>query len=187
MTLLLRLVDEPVAEAIVAGRCPDGWRCAPDYPAEGDLVAAGMFLERCAAGVDPRPFGAFLVCREEHPGGVAGTEVGRVAEVTAGACVTTDLPPSGTIIGGIGFHGGVDDRGRVEIGYGIVASERRKGYATQALRLLIEHARVLGAVTLFAETEAANEPSQRVLTRVGFTCYGRDERAVLFELALGCQ
>jgi RimJ/RimL family protein N-acetyltransferase len=176
VTLLLRLMDEPVAEAIVAGRCPDGWACAPDYPAESDRVAAAMFLERCAAGVDPRPFGAFLVC-----------QVRQVGKVTQGAPVTTDSPPSELIIGGIGFHGGVDERGRVEIGYGIVASERRKGHATQALRLLIEHARQLGAVTLFAETEAGNEASQGVLTAVGFARYAQDERTVPFELALGCR
>lgn len=173
MTLLLRLIDEAAAEAIVAGRCPDGRRCAPDYPAEGDRVAAAMFLERCAAGVDPRPFGAFLICE--------------VTEITESACDTTDPHQAGVIIGGIGFHGGVDDRGRVEIGYGVVPSERRKGHATQALRQLVEHARGLGALTLFAESEAANEPSQRVLTRVGFSRYAQDERTVLFELALGCR
>ncbi len=170
MTLLLRPIDEPAAEAIVAGRCPDGWCCAPDYPAETDRVAAGMFLERCAAGADPRPYGAFLVCA-----------------VTEGACNTTDPSPSGRIIGGIGFHGGVDDRGRVEIGYGIVPSERGKGHATQALRLLVERAGKLGARTLFAETDPGNEASQRVLTRVGFIRYAEDERAVLFELPLGCR
>jgi RimJ/RimL family protein N-acetyltransferase len=30
-----------------------------------------------------------------------------------------------------------------------------------------------------------NEPSQRVLTRVGFSRYAEDERVMLFELALG--
>ena len=170
MTLLLRLIDEPAAEAIVAGRCPDGWRCAPDYPAEGDRVAAAMFLERCAADLDPRPFGVFLV-----------------GAVTEGAYVTTDPRQSAVIIGGIGFHGGVDERGRVEIGYGIVASQRGKGHATQALRQLVEHARDLGAVTLFAQTEASNEPSQAVLRRAGFTRFAQGDRAVRFELALGCR
>jgi len=168
VTLRLRPIDEPAAEAIVAGRCPDGWSCAPDYPAEGDRVAAGMFLERCAAGVDPRPYGAFLVC-----------------DVTESAYNTTDSRWSGRIIGGIGFHGATDDRGRVEIGYAIVPSERRKGHATQALQQLVEHARELGALTLLAETEAGNEPSQRVLTRVGFARYAQGEGAVLFELPLG--
>jgi RimJ/RimL family protein N-acetyltransferase len=170
VTLLLRLIDRPAAEAIVAGRCPDGWRCAPDYPAAGDRVAAGMFLERCAAGVDPRPFGVYLVC-----------------DVTERVHGTTDPQQPGVIIGGIGFHGGMDDRGRVEIGYSIVASERRKGHATQALRQFIEHARGLGAVTLFAETEPANEPSQAVLRRAGFSRYAQDGRTARFELALGCR
>ena len=88
MTLQLRPIDEAAAEAIVAGRCPDGFACAPDYPAEGDHVAAGMFLERCAADADPRPFGAFLVFWLPD------------------AFRTTELEPPELIVGGIGFHGG---------------------------------------------------------------------------------
>jgi RimJ/RimL family protein N-acetyltransferase len=164
----LRLIDEPAAEAIAAGGCPEGVRCPPDYPAEGDRVAAGMFLERCAAGVDPRPFGAFLVC------------------LAPDAYRTTDSSAAELVVGGIGFHGPPDENGRAEIGYGIVPSQRRNGYATQALRLLIEQARKLGAGTLIAETEPENEASRAALDRVGFARFGEDERAVWFELALGC-
>jgi RimJ/RimL family protein N-acetyltransferase len=162
VTLRLRLIDEPAAEAIVAGRCPPGWRCAPDYPAEGDRVAAGMFLERCRAGVDPRPFGAFLVT--VSPGPPPGPEV---------------------VIGGIGFHGGPDEQGRVEIGYGIAPSYRGKGHATEALRRLVVVAERLGATTLIAETEVINVPSQTILRRVGFTQYAQDAHTFFFERALG--
>jgi ribosomal-protein-alanine N-acetyltransferase len=79
----------------------------------------------------------------------------------------------------------VDDRGRVEIGYGIAPSQRRKGHATQALRQLVGLARELGAATLFAETEADNEPSQAVLTGAGFARYAQSGSTVPFELALG--
>jgi RimJ/RimL family protein N-acetyltransferase len=168
VTLQLRPIDEAAAEAIVAAGCPEGFACAPDYPAEGDHVAAGMFLERCAADADPRPFGAFLVC------------------LAPDACCTTDSEAPELIIGGIGFHGPPDANGRAEVGYGIVPSQRRNGYATQALRLLVEHARDLGAGALIAETEHQNEASRAVLTRVGFARFAEDDREAWFELALGC-
>ena len=70
--------------------CPAGFRCAPDYPAEGDRIAAGLFLERCAAGADPRPFGAYLVCSGQPP-----IDIGVAADPAL-------------VIGGIGFHGRSD-------------------------------------------------------------------------------
>jgi RimJ/RimL family protein N-acetyltransferase len=171
VTLELRLIDEPAAQAILSGRCPEGFACATDFPGEGDRVAAGMFLERCAAGVDPRPFGVFLVC-------LAAVGAYRTTD-------SADFAGLGLVVGGIGFHGDPDEEGRVEIGYGIVASQRRNGYATQALHRLVERARGLGAATLIAETERENEPSQGVLRKVGFVRFAEDERAVWFELALG--
>jgi RimJ/RimL family protein N-acetyltransferase len=148
----LRLVDEAAAEAIVAGQCPAGYRCAPDFPAEGDRIAARLFLERVAAGADPRPYGAFLVCLEED------------SRAPDPAPDLRDL-----LIGGIGFHGGVDERGRVEIGYAIVPSHQGAGYAKAALGLLIELATELGAQVLTAETEPGNLASQAVLRHLGFT------------------
>jgi RimJ/RimL family protein N-acetyltransferase len=170
VTLELRLLDESDAEAIVSGQCPEGFAAASDYPAQEDRVAAGLFLERLAAGVDPRPYGAFAVC--VVPGDEASKADPSVAEL---------------LVGGIGFHGPPDEQGRVEIGYGIVPSQRRKGLATQALRLLVEHAQGLGASTLSAETEVDNEGSQGVLTKVGFARFAEDERTAWFELALGSQ
>lgn len=166
MTVTLRLIDPAVAGAIVAGRCPDGFDCAPDYPAEGDRIAAGLFLERCGAGADPRPFGAFLVCAS-----------------AAGDPSRDDA----VVIGGIGFHGGADERGRVEIGYGIVPSRQGAGFATQALGQLIQHAIGLGVRALTAETDHGNAVSQSVLRHHGFTEVGADERTVFLELALGWQ
>ncbi len=167
MSLQLRPIDEPAAEAIFSGACPEGFACAPDYPAQDDRVAAGMFLERLAAGVDPRPFGPFVVCLNPD-------DIDR----------TTAPAGAGLIIGGIGFHGPPDETGRVEIGYAIVPSQRRRGYATQALRLLAERAQSLGAATLIAETEVDNDGSQGVLTKVGFVRYAQDDRTAWFERAL---
>ena len=162
MTLTLRLIDQPAAEAIVAGRCPAGYDGAPDYPAEGDRVAAGMFLERCSAGADPRPFGAFLVCT---------TEAADPSSASSGELL---------VIGGIGFHGGIDERGRVEIGYGIVPTRQGAGWATQALGQLIQRATGLGVRVLTAETDHANVASQSVLRHHGFAEVGADERRTIF-------
>ena len=165
--LTLRLMDEAAAQAIIAGRCPAGFCCAPDYPAEGDRVAAQMFLERCSAGVDPRPFGAFLIC------------------LRSDARQPAEGESDGLVIGGIGFHGGLDEHGAVEIGYGVVASAQGVGHATEALGQLISQARLLGVRSLTAETDPENAASQAVLAHHGFVNLGADERTLCFGLVLG--
>ena len=156
MSVELRLLDEPAAQAIIAGQCPADLKCAQDYPADGDRIAARLFLERVSAGVDPRPYGGFLVC----------------------------LQPYGLVIGGIGFHGEVDESGRVEIGYGIVPSQQGRGYATQALGLLIGTARSLGARVLIAETESGNTASRAVLDHHNFAPIGIEGGTLRFDLVL---
>jgi RimJ/RimL family protein N-acetyltransferase len=158
MTLTLALLDEPAARAIVSGDCPPGFSCAGDYPAESDHIAAGMFLERLSAGVDPRPFGAFLIA------------------------LTEPAPRPPFVIGGIGFHGGPDDHGRVEVGYGVVPSQQGRGYATRALGLLIECARELGAAKLIAEVDPTNTPSRRVLDRCHFVLTDADPMTYVHRL-----
>jgi RimJ/RimL family protein N-acetyltransferase len=149
--MMLRLLDEPAARAIVGGDCPPGFSCPDDFPAESDHVAAGMFLERLSADLDPRPFGGFLI-------------------------VLTEPAPRQTsvVIGGVGFHGGPDERGQVEIGYGVVPSQQGRGYATRALGLLIEHAVELGATRLIADVDPANVASRKVLARCRFASAADD-------------
>ncbi len=160
MTVTLRQLDEAAARAIMAGGCPPGLRCAPDYPATGDRIAAGMYIERCAAGADPGPFGAFLICVAAAP--------------------DADL----LVVGGIGFHGGPDERGRVEIGYAVVPSYEGRGLATQALAMLVARARELQVRVIVAEAETSNAASQAVLRSGGFGQVAANERAVHFELPL---
>jgi RimJ/RimL family protein N-acetyltransferase len=138
----LRPVDPATARQIVDGYCPDGYAAPEDYPGEGDRVAAQVFLEACAADVDPRPYGVFLICLPAEPRPL--------------------------VIGGIGFHGAPDEDGSVDVGYAVVPSHQGCGYASAALSLLILYARDLGAGRLRAETDGDNVASQRVLTRNGF-------------------
>lgn len=58
--------------------------------------------------------------------------------------------------------------GVVEIGYGLVQAARGRGYATEALAAL---ATLLGdrGLVVTAFTQEGNTPSERVLTRCGFT------------------
>ena len=77
------------------------------------------------------------------------------------------------VIGGAGFKGAPDEQGTVEIAYGIVPGYRRRGYATEAARGLIEFALSSGRVGLLcAHTLPEHNPSTRILTQCGFTFAG---------------
>lgn len=63
--------------------------------------------------------------------------------------------------------------GSVEIGYGIAASRRNRGYATLAVAQIVQQARRDREVQrLVAETSISNPPSMRVLEKNGFARIG---------------
>ena len=70
------------------------------------------------------------------------------------------------LVGFGGFKGPPVD-GEVEIGYSVAPSRRGRGYATQAARLMIERARAEGCTSVSAHTLAEDNPSTRLLRRVG--------------------
>lgn len=76
-------------------------------------------------------------------------------------------------IGTIGCKGWPDERGTVEVGYGLEPSRRGQGLATEALRCLLglldDEADVRRVV---AETNEDNLPSQAVLRKCGFETFG---------------
>jgi RimJ/RimL family protein N-acetyltransferase len=73
--------------------------------------------------------------------------------------------------------------GRVEIGYDLVVEARGNGYATEALRTLSAWALEQDAVdTVVAVVEESNVPSQKVVTRAGFTEVSRQEGRITYEL-----
>ncbi|SEH03371.1 Protein N-acetyltransferase, RimJ/RimL family [Nonomuraea solani] len=75
---------------------------------------------------------------------------------------------SGLTVGSIGLFWPPAD-GVVEIGYGIVASRRGRGYAPEATRALTGHALTApGVRTVCATVEPANPASIRVLEKAGF-------------------
>ncbi|WBO65522.1 GNAT family N-acetyltransferase [Streptomyces camelliae] len=111
-------------------------------PYEGTRDAAGMLVKAYEAGVHRPEFGVFALVRHED----------------------------GRAIGGIGFHGAPDEEGWVEVGYDLAEGARGQGYATEALRTLADWALARDDVRMvIATVEHANVPSQRVVSRAGFT------------------
>ena len=60
-----------------------------------------------------------------------------------------------------------------EIGYGVIPSERGKGYATEAVKILVDYLFLnKDIVRIQADASSDNLASQRVLEKVGFVCEG---------------
>lgn len=77
------------------------------------------------------------------------------------------------IVGMGGFKGPPDTAGVVEIGYGIVTSQQGRGYATQAVDLLVKEGFSKSEVrTVVACTIPSNSASWRVLEKNGFVREG---------------
>jgi len=45
---------------------------------------------------------------------------------------------SGSVVGDIGFKGPPDEAGRIEMGYSVIPDRRRRGYAKEAARALVD-------------------------------------------------
>jgi RimJ/RimL family protein N-acetyltransferase len=74
---------------------------------------------------------------------------------------------AGEVVGFGGFTGRPEG-GSVEIGYSVAPERRGRGHATAAVRAWVERARAAGLQQVVAHTLAAENPSTRVLHRVGF-------------------
>ena len=120
---------------------------APDYPNDGDRAGARHFLEHCADTGNPQPFGAYEIRLRED----------------------------GHAIGGVGFHGVPDDQGQVTIGYGLIPAMRGKGYASEALRALLEIARAAGVASVRGDADLDNTASQHVMAAAGMRFVGEDD------------
>ncbi len=149
-TARLALHPLNVAEAErVALRTPSDEDCwAPGYPGPGDSAGARLYLDNCAASGDPWPFGSFEIRRRED----------------------------GRAVGSVGFHGAPDEAGCVSIGYGLVPEARGQGFATEALRALLEFARELGITCVKGDADLDNLASQRVMAAAGMRQVMEDEQ-----------
>jgi arsenate reductase len=75
-------------------------------------------------------------------------------------------------VGYVNFHAPPDERGMVEIGYRIVPSRRRQGYAAEAAAGMWQWAGDHGARVLRASIRPDNEPSLALIDRAGFVEVG---------------
>ena len=93
---------------------------------------------------------------------------------------------SGLAVGTIGFFGPPDDTGTVMIGFGLVEAVRGHGYATEALRGLVDYAWAQPAVrTITADSLQHNAAAHRVLEKAGFCRTHATEDAYWYAMQRG--
>ena len=133
----------------------------PDHPAH--------FMPGRAA-LTPRTFAGWLARRREQ------------ASLGIGVCWCVAEPSTDRALGEVVLfsNGGTLDEDHAELGYQVLPSARGRGVATVAARAATAYALRprdqggLGLRRLVAETAADNEASNAVLTRLGFTVWGRE-------------
>ena len=89
----------------------------------------------------------------------------------------------GAIVGSGGAKTAPDEAGEIEIGYGVATGYLRRGLGTDGARLLVADAFARGVRSIVASTLPINEPSWRLLTRLGFVRFGEvvdDEDGLLW-------
>ena len=78
-----------------------------------------------------------------------------------------------SLVGAAGFMGAPDDGGGCEIGYSVIPSFQRRGYATEAVGAILSWGRQIPHIrTIRAEALESNLGSQRVLEKHGFLLAG---------------
>jgi ribosomal-protein-alanine N-acetyltransferase len=78
------------------------------------------------------------------------------------------------VVGSVGFHAPPDRNGRVEIGYDVVVTERRKGYAREGVRGLAARAFATGeAQVCVASISPDNAASLALVRSLGFRQVGQ--------------
>ena len=74
------------------------------------------------------------------------------------------------VVGDCGWRGGPDASGDVLLGYGLTRAARGRGLGTEAVALLCAWAeRQPGVLRLVADVHLDNQPSRRLLRRLGFS------------------
>jgi [ribosomal protein S5]-alanine N-acetyltransferase len=151
--LALRPITGEEVSAVLAGQRRADW--AVDFPAEGDQVIAGLLARTgLPSDEDARRFGHRLVV--ERDGNI--------------------------VVGGVGFFGPPQD-GEVEIGYGIVPSRKRRGYATEAVQAMVADVlQVDGVQTVTANVDLDNPASIRVLEKSGLTLCAQNQEQATYHI-----
>ncbi|GGU25057.1 GNAT family N-acetyltransferase [Streptomyces lavendofoliae] len=86
----------------------------------------------------------------------------------------------GLVVGSIGLFWPPSD-GVLEVGYGVVASRRGRGYASEATRAMVAHGLTApGVHTVCASVELTNPASVRVLEKAGLERWNEDGTTARF-------
>ena len=80
----------------------------------------------------------------------------------------------GRAVGRIGFHAPPDPDGVVEVGYTVLPADRRQGYASEALRGLLDWGSAQGVRRCLACVRPDNTASHAVTGRLGFVKIGEE-------------
>lgn len=92
---------------------------------------------------------------------------------------------SNEVIGDGGYKGNPDDSGQVEIGYEIIESKRKLGYATEAIDALLNWALTQQEIkTIIAKCHYENLPSQGLLDKMGFQFIGEEDEMDIYQIKL---
>ena len=97
--------------------------------------------------------------------------------------LTVEERETGILVGDVGLSPADDDVGVIKVGYTMSPEVQGRGYATEAVRALIDYAfGTLGADVVRAYASAANLASIRVAEKSGMTLVERIERVYDGEL-----
>jgi RimJ/RimL family protein N-acetyltransferase len=142
--LVLRPIDPAIARELLEGRTPAGLTVADDYPSRFSLEVMDLIAGARAAEVDE--FSSFFMIRKED----------------------------GAVIGEIGSSRPLPSAREVHVGYSVVESCWGTGYATEALRALLDVLRARSDVDrIVAETLVDHTASRRVMEKAGMLECGR--------------
>ena len=88
------------------------------------------------------------------------------------------------IIGSTGFKGVPNEEGSIDIGYGIISQEQKKGYAIEAVTALANWALAKNEVNnITARCLLTNSSSARLLEKMKFIEISRDDEMIYWKLA----
>jgi GrpB-like predicted nucleotidyltransferase (UPF0157 family)/RimJ/RimL family protein N-acetyltransferase len=123
-------------------------------------LAAELFGDPVPTAIDKKLAKMAELAQAQHPW------------VTYWLVIPKDVPAG---IGVAGFKGFPNKQGEAEIGYGILSAYQNKGYMTEAVSALLDWALEQPECTaVTAQTAADNQPSIRVLEKVGMRLTGME-------------
>jgi RimJ/RimL family protein N-acetyltransferase len=92
------------------------------------------------------------------------------------------LASSGTLIGDVALHTTWPDASQAELGFTFAATHQGQGYATEAVRAVVQYGFTkLAMHRMFSQTDARNLRAQRLLERLGFRREGEPRDNIWFK------